>query len=405
MKRILATLISCFVLFSTTVSAPAFATTGSAIPAFSASSSKASDTVQGSPSNLNGVTWDAGYTTCTLQANATVAAPDLATEIASHVDSLTTFIAQDNTRLTGDADRLFQGCSLLSTVTLSNSFNTSAVTSMFYMFAGCTSLTSLTLPESFDTSSVGSMESMFEECSALTSLDLPRAFNTSQVLVMFNMFRNCSHLQKLDLSMFSSEKLIGCIGMFANCDNLKELNLGNFVPPAGEGSLGMFADIDFETSEVGSIPSIEKITMSGSCILEPGEGTTADTASGTFFDYKEPLSWSAYYQGNTAEGRSSDQSARNNLSAEPTAVLTGFDEFKAYQETHPGLTTYVFDGQPTPPAPTPEPNPDATPATDTDTLPLTGDTPASLISAAVAVLMGTLALLASGYSFTRKRLQ
>ncbi len=458
MKRLFVTFVSCLVLLSATVTTPALAEVKdeakqSDVSAFQAALTTASDGIQSVldgvktniaelfgtneqialdnsesaqasepgalqdtesataiPSNLTGVVWSADYKTCTLQSGYSVDGQDLRSEIASHKNNLTTFKAEDSTSLTGNAANLFYDCASLATVDLAPSFDTSAVTSMNSMFFYCSSLTSLALPDAFNTGAVQNMEAMFYNCSSLTSLELPDAFNTGVVRDMSHMFLGCTQLEEINMSMFSSENLTDCSLMFANCNSLKELDLGYLVPPAGQGSFGMFLAIDSDTGEIlGNIPNIEKITMSGSCILAPGEGTTPDTASGTFFDYKEPLSWNAYYLGTTAEGQPSNSSTQGNLSAEPDAVLTGFDEFKAYQETHPGLTTYMLDRQPTPPGPTPdptpEPTPDAMPASDTDVLPVTGDTFAALASAVVAVLMGTLALLASVYGLTRNRLQ
>ncbi len=424
------------------------------------------------PSNLTGVVWSADYKTCTLQSGHNFDGSSLASEIDLHRDTLTTFEAENNTSLTGVARNLFIGCQNLRTVNLAESFNTSQVTDMRYMFYDCSSLTSLALPDafdthlvtnmsymfrncssltslafpdsfdtgqvtdmrymfcncssltslafpdSFDTGQVTNMISMFENCSSLTSLTLPSVFNTDKVLNMDNMFLDCNQLERLDLSMFSSASLTTCPVMFANCYNLKELNLGNFVPPAGQASIGMFADCDLNTGEIfGPISNIEKITMSGACILEPGEGATTDMPSGTFFDYKEPLSWSAYYQGNAVEGEPSAQGDQKNCSADLTAVLTGFDEFEAYQGTRPGLTTFILN-KPTPPGPTPPgptpgptpeptpgPTPDVAPAADADVLPLTSDTSAIVSFALPAVLLIGLALLVSGYSLSRKRLQ
>ncbi len=474
MKRLFATFVSCLILLSATVTTPALAEVKdeaqqSDVSVFQAALTTASDGIQSVldgvktnvaelfsqddllalvdseiaiapetaasqdaqqgaaiiPSNDDGVIWSLDHTTCTLKSGANVDAYSLAMEITYYRDTLTTFIAEPNASLTGIAEGLFGDCISLTTVNLAESFKINQNTTMSQMFKNCSSLTSLTLPASFDTSSVESMSYMFFGCSALTSLTLPATFDTSSVRSMNSMFQGCTQLERINLSMCSSEVLQSCSDMFANCDNLIELNLGNIALSAvySSSSRGMFAELDSATGLVtGSIPNIERITMSGACILEPGEGEGI-TASGTFFDYKEPLSWSAYYQDNTVgneaiEGVPSAQGAQKNLSAVPTAVLTGFDEFKAYQETHPGLTTYIFDEQPTPPGPTPpgptpdptpdptpEPTPDVVPASHTDVLPVTGDTSRPRSFTLLTVLLTGLALLASGYSLIRKRLQ
>ena len=97
----------------------------------------------------------------------------------------------------GSGFELFDGCSSLTTLDLSN-FDTSEVTSMWSMFSGCSNLTTLNL-SNFDTSKVTTMNDMFYECSNLTDLDLTN-FNTSKVKGMERMFYNCENLSNLKLS-------------------------------------------------------------------------------------------------------------------------------------------------------------------------------------------------------------
>ncbi len=239
MKRILATLISCFALLSATVSVPALAeakdeaqqTDLSALQdVFTTASDGVQSLLEGAktnieelfgpsdqlaqensesagasanasaqdaedaaviPSNLDGVVWSADFKTCTLTSGTSVDGEELKDEIDSHRYDMTTFIAEPNTSLSGAANGLFAYCSNLTTVDLAESFDTSSVTNMFLMFSNCSELKSLTLPEGFDTSSVTNMNGMFMWCFELTSLTLSPKFVTAQA-TMSQMFEGYS---------------------------------------------------------------------------------------------------------------------------------------------------------------------------------------------------------------------
>ena len=94
---------------------------------------------------------------------------------------------------------MFSGCSGLTSLDLSR-FNTSAVTSLYWMFNNCSSLTSLDLT-GFDTSAVTTMDYMFYECRGLTFLDLS-SFDTSALKSSYGMqkmFDACTGLISLIL--------------------------------------------------------------------------------------------------------------------------------------------------------------------------------------------------------------
>lgn len=384
------------------------------------------DTRANSVSDLDGVTWTEGDAVCTLGPTSSgdpVDGQALKAEIASHKNSIRLFKTANGAKLTGSLEYLFVDCTSLETADFSQlvsssitntgamffncsqltfldltSLNTENDTSTEYMFYGCSQLTHLDL-SSFKTANVDQMELMFCGCSKIESLDLSN-FNTAKVTGMDSMFQDCSKLTSLNLSSFNSSALETCRGMFANCDSLEDLNLGSLIVPTGDDCVVMFGELgpaDETTGDIpilGSIANIKQITMDGACVLEPGEGDSVDTGSGTFFDYKEPESWYAYYHGDS--GNTSLNSANTSISAEPDAILTGFDEFKAYQGSHPGATTYYFGQAPTPPGPTPEPTPDSAPAsgTDVDTLPITGDALSILYAIALVSIAGAFLVLA-----------
>ena len=123
-------------------------------------------------------------------------------------------------------ENMFSGCTALTSIEFSDSFNTSNVTNMCYMFNSCSGLTSLDL-SNFNTSNVSNMNYMFSYCSGLTSLDLS-SFDTSKVTDMSYMFCNCSGLTSLDLSKFDTSNVTSMYEMFYNCSYLTSLDLTHF---------------------------------------------------------------------------------------------------------------------------------------------------------------------------------
>ena len=72
-----------------------------------------------------------------------------------------------------DMSYMFQGCSSLKDINLSN-FNTSNVTNMSWMFNGCELLSSLPDISKWNTSNVTEMSRMFDGCKK--SLEIPSKF-------------------------------------------------------------------------------------------------------------------------------------------------------------------------------------------------------------------------------------
>ena len=91
---------------------------------------------------------------------------------------------------------MFSSCHALSSLDLSG-WDTSAVTSMFWMFQGCTSLASLDL-SGWDTYAVANMHSMFGWCSSLVALDLS-GWDTGAVADTGHMFSGCTSLCRVRL--------------------------------------------------------------------------------------------------------------------------------------------------------------------------------------------------------------
>ena len=92
----------------------------------------------------------------------------------------------------------FQGFSELESVEGLVQLNTNKVKSMAYMFDGCTKLTSLDMSNFVISWTVTNMEQMFANCSSVETLDLSH-FLTENVTNMRAMFAGCSKLKSLDL--------------------------------------------------------------------------------------------------------------------------------------------------------------------------------------------------------------
>ena len=89
---------------------------------------------------------------------------------------------------------------------------------MISIFQGCSSLTSIDL-SNFDTSNVVNMKHMFYECRSLTSVDLSN-FNVKKVTRMEYMFYKCTDLNFIDISTFDFQ-------------NIKIISLFNNLPDKG----------------------------------------------------------------------------------------------------------------------------------------------------------------------------
>ena len=148
--------------------------------------------------------------------------------------------------LPADSSGLFLNCTNLKTLDLSG-FNSSKMTSAFWMFRNCKSLQSLNM-SSFDTSKCTNMAGMFEECSSLTSLNL-YGFDTSNVEFMSDMFVGCSSLKHLDLRTFNTTKVQSMEGMFASCTSLTHLGLQSFNTP----NLSEIQDMFYNCSKLAAI--------------------------------------------------------------------------------------------------------------------------------------------------------
>ncbi len=136
---------------------------------------------------------------------------------------------------------LFDGCSSLETIDLSGTtFINNAYISLDYMFNGCSSLKSLKLPSSSVKAS--SINYMFAGCSSLESINLPAFEVDSRFGIgVTHLFSGCSSLKSLDLSVLDIQYTSNLSNMFEGCSSLTSLDLSNFYTAKANNMTSMFS--------------------------------------------------------------------------------------------------------------------------------------------------------------------
>ena len=110
---------------------------------------------------------------------------------------------------------LFYGLNKCTTISMANLDTTTKSTPILsHFFEGCTVLTSLTLPTNFVTSSVTNTSHMFKDCQALTTLDVSN-FVTSSVTNMNSMFMDCYALTSITWGTFSTANVTDFGNLFS----------------------------------------------------------------------------------------------------------------------------------------------------------------------------------------------
>ena len=119
------------------------------------------------------------------------------------------------------ADRAFDGCSSLTSITLGYS----VISIGFRAFANCTSLTSIAIPNNL--TKIGRFA--FDNCSAITSINLPSGITT----ISSGMFANCASLNSIEIpdGAIDIEKYA-----FRYCGGLASIAIPNSVKSIGEGT-------------------------------------------------------------------------------------------------------------------------------------------------------------------------
>ena len=89
------------------------------------------------------------------------------------------------------------------------------------MFSGCSLLSTINLTN-YNTDNINDVSNMFSNCSSLLSINLSK-FNTSKVSSMAWMFSGCISLKEIDISNFNFKNLGRVSFMFSNCTGLKNI--------------------------------------------------------------------------------------------------------------------------------------------------------------------------------------
>ena len=104
-------------------------------------------------------------------------------------------------------------------------FDTSRLTTMYYMFKNCYNVISLDL-SGWNTTKVTNILYMFQYCERLTSLNV-RNWNTSLITSISGVFQNCKNLESLNLSDWDITSVTSMTNTFNICTNMREFNLNN----------------------------------------------------------------------------------------------------------------------------------------------------------------------------------
>ena len=140
-------------------------------------------------------------------------------------------------------DALFSDCTSLTTINNINSWDTSAITSMYQMFVNCSVFNQAL---SFDTSAVTSMNEMFLNA---TNFNSALNLNTSAVLNMGSMFSGCSAFNQ-PLS-FNTAAVTTMGRMFRNATAFNQ-NISSFNTGAVTDMSSMFKDAPAFNQNIGT---------------------------------------------------------------------------------------------------------------------------------------------------------
>ena len=161
---------------------------------------------------------------------------------------------------------MFQNCSRLESLDLSN-FNTKNILYFGWMFYNCSKLTSLDV-SNFDTKNALDMRSMFNKCSKITSLDVSN-FDTSNTKAMSCMFFKCSSLKSIDVSNFNTSNVKDMSSMFELCSGLTTIDVSNLDTSKVTDMSFMFGcGLDNYVSQLKEIKGLENFNTSNVKTME-----------------------------------------------------------------------------------------------------------------------------------------
>ena len=209
-------------------------------------------------------------------------------------------------------ENMFNGCSLLETVSFGDAFNTEKATSMEAMFYKCPNLKSADV-EVLDTSNVTNMKNMFAlieydgyvrgfaeykvEHSNLQFLDVS-GWNTSSVCDMSGMFTGCKTLEQLDVSAWDLSSVTDLGGTFAGCEKLEYLDVSNWNLSAVTNMWGTFCNCyslktldvsNWDTSKVTSMMRLFSFCQTLEELDVANWDTSSVTDMGCVFEFCENI--------------------------------------------------------------------------------------------------------------------
>lgn len=126
-----------------------------------------------------------------------------------------------------DISGLFEGCSNLKTVNISNLLINCPPTSLSCIFSGCTNLNVDNIVFDFD--GITSLGGAFNGCHQLTSFDFEtQVLNMQSLVSISSMFSNCINLKTINLSNLSTGNISSMSELINGCYNLTSVDMSYF---------------------------------------------------------------------------------------------------------------------------------------------------------------------------------
>ena len=143
--------------------------------------------------------------------------------------ALTSPNIQGNFKLAEACDKMFYGCSNMTSLNGLQNCDASGVNTMEYMFRDCSKLADVTALANWNTSSVTNMARMFLNCVSLTNMSGVENWNTGNVTSMASMFKGCSNVEDLSaVNNWDISKVETISEMFNMCSKLKTIDLSQW---------------------------------------------------------------------------------------------------------------------------------------------------------------------------------
>ena len=136
---------------------------------------------------------------------------------------------------------MFNNCTALTELNLSESFDTSNVKNMYAMFAGDSALKKITLGDQFYVQNATDLSAMFSKCSNLATINGNLIFasgegkeNQNKATTMASMFNQCSALTSVPFTYEGESEIVQfpalttMASMFSGCAGLSSIDMGGW---------------------------------------------------------------------------------------------------------------------------------------------------------------------------------